>query len=170
MDKNDEMISKQEAFAQVKSMIKRTALIHYAFAKTLIDELGDEKGRELTQKAVLLYGSLVGKEAKEKAEKKGLSPGAENYQDDLPSLGWHHREKVVVDGEKRSRVYTCYLAEVWKEMGAAELGRIYCYVDQAKFSAFNPELECVHVKNVLDGDPYCELAVRPKKKAKQLPP
>jgi hypothetical protein len=25
-------------------------------------------------------------------------------------------------------------------------------------------LECVHTKNVLDGDPYCELAVRSKKK------
>jgi hypothetical protein len=37
-------------------------------------------------------------------------------------------------------------------------------VDQAKYQAYNPKLQCVHVKNVLDGDPYCELAVRPKKK------
>jgi hypothetical protein len=37
-------------------------------------------------------------------------------------------------------------------------------MDQAKYQAYNPELECVHVKNVLDGDPYCELAIRTKKK------
>lgn len=43
------------------------------------------------------------------------------------------------------------------------MGRIYCFVDQAKYEAYNPGLECVHVKNVLDGDPYCELAVRKKR-------
>ena len=57
-------------------------------------------------------------------------------------------------------VHVCHLAEVWKELGAPELGRLYCFVDQAKYKAYNPDLECVHVKNVLDGDPYCELAVR----------
>jgi hypothetical protein len=39
-------------------------------------------------------------------------------------------------------------------------------VDQAKYEAYDPDLECVHTKNVLDGDPYCELAVRSKKKKK----
>ncbi len=44
------------------------------------------------------------------------------------------------------------------------MGKIYCFVDQAKYEAYNPELQCVHVKNVMDGDTYCELAVRPKKR------
>jgi len=33
-------------------------------------------------------------------------------------------------------------------------------MDQSKYKAYNPNLQCVHVKNILDGDPYCELAVR----------
>ena len=161
-----EMISKDEAFSQLKSMITRTALIHYAFTKTIIDELGKEKGKELAKKAIRLYGEMVGKKVREKTLAKGLPTLAENFQNDLPSLGWADREKVVVEGEKRARVHTCYLAEAWKELGVPEIGRLYCFVDQAKYEAYNPELECVHTKNVLDGDPYCELAVRSKKKKK----
>ena len=158
-----EMISKDEAFSQLKSMITRTALIHYAFTKTIIDEMGKEKGKELAKKAISLYGEMVGKKVREKTLAKGLPALPENFQDDLPALGWASREKVVVEGEKRARVHTCYLAEAWKDLGVPEIGRLYCFVDQAKYEAYDPELECVHTKNVLDGDPYCELAVRSKK-------
>lgn len=165
MAEKKELISKEEAFQQVKSMITRAALIHYAFAKTLVDELGEKKGKALAKKATQLYGKMVGERVKERTLTKGLPLTRENFQDDLPALGWAEREKVEVEGEKRSRVYSCHLAKVWQELGAPELGRIYCFVDQAKYEAYNPELQCVHVKNVLDGDPYCELAVRAKKKA-----
>jgi predicted hydrocarbon binding protein len=158
-----EMITKEEAFQQVKSMITRAALIHWAFAKTLIDELGEKKGKALSKKAIGLYGKEVGRRVKERTLARSLPLTRENFQDDLPDLGWAEREKVEVEGEKRSRVYTCHLARVWKELGVPELGRLYCFVDQAKYQAFNPKLQCVHVKNVLDGDPYCELAIRPKK-------
>ena len=161
-----EMISKDEAFSQLQSMITRTALIHYAFTKTVMDELGEEKGKGLVKKAIRLYGEMVGKKVREKTLAKGLPTLSENFQDDLPALGWASREKVIVDGEKRARVHTCYLAEAWKELGVPEIGRLYCFVDQAKYEAYNPELECVHTKNVLDGDPYCELAVRTKKSTK----
>jgi hypothetical protein len=167
MTENKEMISKEEAREQLKSMITRTALIHYAFTKTIMEELGKEKGKALAKKAVMLYGEIVGKRAKEIAEAKGLPTTAENFPNDLPSLGWADRERVVVDGEKRARVHTCYLAQAWKDLGVPEIGRLYCFVDQAKFKAYNPELECVHTKNTLDGDPYCELAVRLKKKTER---
>lgn len=157
------MISREEALSQMKSMVTRAALIHYAFAKTLADELGEEKGKELTAKAIHLYGEIVGKRVKEKALAKGLPLTPENFQDDLPALGWPERERVEVEGEKRSRVHDCQLAKTWRELGAAQKGRMYCFVDQAKYQAYNPDLECVHVRNVLDGDPYCELAVRKRK-------
>jgi hypothetical protein len=159
-----EMISRDEASAQVKRMISRAALIHYAFTKTLVDVLGEKKGKALAKKAIQLYGEWVGKGVKEKTLAKGLPALPENFQDDLPPLGWPDRETVQVEGERRSRIYSCPLARVWQDLGARDLGRIYCYVDQAKYKAYNPELECVHVRNVLDGDPYCELAVRKRKK------
>lgn len=113
-------------------------------------------------KAIRSYGEKVGSKVKEDTLAKGLDLLVENYQEDLPTLGWEI-EKVVVDGEPRSRVTVCHLANVWKELGAPEIGRLYCYVDQAKYHAYHPDLECVHTKNVLSGDPYCELAVRSKK-------
>ena len=164
MVEKKEMISREEARAQVKSMVTRAALIHYAFTKTLIDELGAEKGKTLAKKAIQLYGGLVGKRVKERTMAKGLPLLPENFLDDLPALGWEERETLEVEGDMRARIYACHLARVWQELGAPEMGRIYCFVDQAKYQAYNPELECVHTRNALDGDPYCELAVRKRKK------
>ncbi|HSR09874.1 MAG TPA: L-2-amino-thiazoline-4-carboxylic acid hydrolase [Thermodesulfobacteriota bacterium] len=164
MPNEEETVSREEAREQLKSMITRTAMIHYAFVKTMMDELGAEKGKALAKKAVMAYGEMVGKRAKDIAGAKGLPNTAENFPNDLPSLGWWDRERVLVDGEKRARVHTCYLAKAWQELGVPEIGRLYCFVDQAKYEAYNPDLECVHTKNVLDGDPYCELAVRTRKK------
>ena len=158
------MLTREEAFQQVKSMIIRAALIHWAFTKTLVDELGEKKGKALAKKAIKLYGKEVGKRVRERTLARGLPLTRENCQYDLPALGWAEREKVQVEGEDRSRVYTCLLARVWQELRVPELGRSYCFVDQAKYEAYNPELQCIHVKNVLDGNAYCELAVRTKKK------
>jgi hypothetical protein len=160
----EETVLKKEATQQLKNMISRTALLHYAFTQTLIEELGKKKGEAIALKAIKRYGGFVGQKARKKAEESRLPLTRENFQDDLPSLGWHSREKVVVDGENRARVHTCYLADTWKELGVAEIGRLYCFVDQAKYETFNPDLECVHTKNVLDGDPFCELTVRLRKK------
>ena len=143
-------------------MIRRIALLHYCFSKTLIEELGEEQGKELILKAIQSYGEKVGKKVKDETLAKGLDLFAENYQEDLPSLGWEV-ERIVIEGEPRGRIHVCPLANVWKELGAPKIGRLYCYVDQAKYKTYNPELECIHLKNVLDGDPYCELAIRYKK-------
>jgi len=165
MDEQKEMVSKEEARQQVLSIINRMALLHYCFSKTLVEVLGEKKGKEVIRKAIDFYGEEVGKKVKEKTLAKGLETLQQNYQEDLPAFGWSI-EGVVVDSEPRARVHVCQLAKVWNELGAPELGRLYCFVDQAKYKAYNPELECVHVKNVLDGDPYCELAVRTRKTKK----
>ena len=156
-----EKIPKEQAIKEVLSIIRRTALIHYCYAKTLIEELGKEQGEEMVLKAIQTYGEEVGKKVKEETLAKGLDLIIENYQEDLPTLGWEI-EKFVVEGKPRARVHVCHLANVWKELGAPEIGRLYCFVDQAKYKAYNPNLECVHEKNILEGDPYCELAVRSK--------
>jgi hypothetical protein len=129
----------------------------------LVDELGEEQGMELIRKTIDAYGDYVGKEARRRAEDKGLPLTPNNFENDLPWLAWDG-EEVEVDGEKRVRVHHCPLAAEWLEWGDPKKARIYCFVDQAKMHGFNPEFEYIHIKNVLDGDPYCELAVRPVKK------
>jgi hypothetical protein len=74
----------------------------------------------------------------------------------------HDRVEISQEGsEKRTKAYGCVMGKVWKELGEEKLGRLYCYVDPAKYMAFNPEFKLIHIKAMTDGDDYCEFAVRP---------
>jgi hypothetical protein len=114
-------------------------------------------------KAIQFYGEAVGQKVKKETLGKGLDLLAENYQQDLPSLRWK-KERVVVEGEWKARVHVCHLANVWKELGVPEIGRLYCsMLIRQNIEPITPNLECIHVKNVLEGDSSCEIAVRPKR-------
>ena len=160
MRANDQYIPKEDAVAQVKLALRRAALIYHYFAETLIDEFGEDRGRELILKAVNAYGEHVGKASRRKAQEKGLTLSPQNYQEDLPKMAWE-AEPITVDGEDRMRIHHCPLAAEWLALGESRNARLYCFVDQAKMDAFNPEFEYIHLKNILDGDPYCEMVVRP---------
>ena len=160
MQEKAETITQNEAVKQVKLALRRTALIYHHFSRTLLEAFGEEKGRRLIRKAIDAYGTHIGRESRMKAKGLGLQLSPENYQDDLPYAAWKS-ETVTIDGEERVRVHYCPLAEEWLTWGDPETARQYCYVDQAKIRSYNPDYEYVHIKNILDGDPYCELAVRP---------
>ncbi len=162
MTTGKETVALEEAKEQVRKVCVRLGLLHLSFAKTLVDELGEEKGKQLILKAIKDYGVRIGEEAKSNAASQGLDNNIANFIGDLPSYGMHDRsERVEVDGETRRRVYGCVMAEVWNESGEGELGRLYCYVDPAKYMAFNPKFKLIHTKALPDGDEYCELVVRP---------
>ncbi len=159
MNSTEEKMSKKEALDQIQAALRRAALLYHCFSKTLIDEFGDEKAEDLIRKAIDVYGDRIGKEARAKAQKKSLPLTPENFASDLPDIAWDV-ETVFVDGEERARVHHCPLAAEWLEWSDPRTARLYCYVDQAKMRAFNPDYEYIHIKNILDGDPYCELAIR----------
>jgi len=161
MEKDENKISKEEAVAQIRRALRRTAFIYHSFAKTLVEELGRNKGKEVIKKAVEAYGIRIGQEVRKEVLDKGWEPAPNNFKSDLPDLAWK-TEEVEIDGEKRMRVHYCPLAAEWLEWGDTKLSRLYCFVDQAKMQAYNPDYEYIHLKNLLDGDPYCELVVRPK--------
>ena len=163
MSHHEELISKKEAMRQIRLSIRRTALLYHYFAKTLTDTFGEKKGNELIEKAVEAYGSHIGQTAKTRAIEKGRPLTPENFESDLPELAFSS-QIVKVDDEERLRVYHCPLAKVWLDLGDTKAARLYCLVDQAKMKEFNPEYKYVHLKNILDGDPYCELVVREAKK------
>lgn len=159
MTPENEKIPRADALDQLNRALRRAALLYHYFAETLISELGENEGRRLILKAIDGYGSHIGRDARKRARDQGLAREPENFQDDLPMMAWE-AEEIIVEGEKRTRIRHCPLAAVWKELGNPAHARLYCFVDQAKMSAFDPEHTCVHLKNVLDGDPHCELAVR----------
>jgi nitroreductase len=161
MKSENETMSKKEANKNVRLALRRGAMIYHHFCQSLVEEFGEEKGKELIRKAVDAYGERIGQEAKNTAREKGMALIPENFESDLPDDAWQ-TEEVIVNGEERVRVHQCPLASEWLEWGDPEMARLYCYVDQAKMKGFNPDYEYIHVKNLLDGDPYCELVVRRK--------
>ena len=161
-----ETISVEEAARQVELAAKRIGLLHLSFARTIVGELGEEKGKRLILKAIKDYGRRIGERVREGVLAQSLELSPENYgvgdARDLPEFGVHERsERVELGGELRVRAYGCALAKIWREYGEDELGRFYCYMDPAKYMAFNPNFKLMHLKAVPDGDDYCELAVRP---------
>lgn len=163
METKGEFILRKEAEKAVELTCRRLGMLHIAFATTLVKELGQEKGEELTTKAIKEYAAMIGKKKREKAMDQGWELTEDHFRklSDLPSLGMHEKkEEVWVDGEKRTRAYGCVMSKVWHEYGQDALGRIYCYVDPASTMTFNPEFKLVQTQTIPDGDPYCELTFR----------
>jgi len=158
----EDMVPLEEAKDQVRKVCVRLALLHYAFTKTLVDELGEEKGKQLSMNAIKLYSGIIGGEVRKRVKAQGLLDSPQNYKEDLPWYGMHDGvELVEVNGEVRIMAFGCVMGKVWREFGLERLGRIYCYVDPAKYMAYNPDFKLIHYKTMPDGDEYCELAVRP---------
>jgi hypothetical protein len=150
-----------EAVKQMGIMAERVAMLHYHYVDTLIRELGEERGRALAEEAIQAYGREVGLRHRQRVTATGASPDCDNYGTlpDLPTAAWSRENMPVVTSDGRER-RVCPLAKYWIDRGAESVGRIYCHVDQAKYAAFDPECECRHLKNVLDGDDVCEVVAK----------
>lgn len=154
-------VAKQE----IEIVSRRIALLHLSYAKTLIEEFGENKGIELIAKAIKNYGIYIGEKTRKEVMEKGLEPTPENFKYGeslrIPKFGMHDKiETIEVDVKQRRRAYGCVLAKLWKEYGEEKLGRLYCYVDTAKYMAYNPNFKLIHITTVLEGSNYCEFAVR----------
>ena len=152
----------EEALEGARNMARRLALLHMAYARTLVDALGEEAGRELIEQAVRAYGARIGERTRQRVEAQGLEPSPENFGlgSDLPAAVFPS-QPVEVEGEARSRALGCVLYDIWREYGEEDLGALYCLVDPAKMEAYDPAWTMVHTRRLPLGDAYCEMAVRP---------
>ena len=151
-----ELVSQAEATEQVVLMARRLALLYHYTAQVLVEQMGDDKARDMLCDIIWRYGRDSGRATRARVEDLGLPTTTENFKSgsDLPKWGWSSDSVVGEDGVTRGRVTYCPLAAVWKEKGSQELGRIYCLVDEAKYEAYNGSW-CRHAKNLLDGDDCC---------------
>ena len=85
----------EEAEEQVRRVCVRLGLLHLSFARTLVKELGEEKGKELIIRAIKEYGRKIGEGAKKKAAVEGLDNSPDNYKEDLPVFGMHDSVEKV---------------------------------------------------------------------------
>jgi len=159
MKKEKRVVPVDEAAEQVRLAMIRVALMHLAFSKTIVEELGEEKGKEIIIKAIMEYGKRAGERTK-------------RGDQDLPFYGIHERcvykDQTYTDTRKipRSegwdfslyRVYGCILAKIFREYGEEDLGRLYCYVDGAKSMAADPNHKLIHTSCEPCGDGCCAFA------------
>ena len=158
---NNELIAKEQAVEDVRILAERMAMLYYYFMKNIAAELGQEQAEKLTAKVIEEYGMECGKMALEKVSAKGKENTIANHamSKDLPQCGWVVETLENNKNKKVVKTTYCPFAETWKNLGCEKWGRMYCYVDQAKFKGYNAELTCVHNKNLLDGDDYCILTI-----------
>ena len=155
METSEKQVPLDEAMEQVRTVGIRLALMHLAYARTLVEEHGMEKGRDLIIKAMMAYGKLVGERNK-------------SGQQDLPWYGFHdkyaYKEETYLDTREEStddfdhaffKVYGCVLAKIFLEYDEPELGALYCYVDAAKSMAVNPDFKLIHTACEVCGDEFC---------------
>lgn len=161
------MVPLDEAAREVQLSGRRLGLLHLAYAKTLVQVLGEVQGTEVILKAIKHYGKLVGEEAKEAVEAQGLETTPQNFDvgtaRSLPMYGNDEGSELLSQrqGLKHSRVYGCTMGKVWLAYGEEKLGSLYCYVDPAKYMYYNPDYKMVHRKNMLvDGGNCCEFEVQ----------
>lgn len=161
-----ELMPKEQAVRDVRVLAGRLALLYRCFCEEIEKELGQTETKALVRRVVDAYGFKCGQDVRKTIDELGLAAEAGNYSkgQDLPSVGWEMEPMTGESDEVRVRVHYCPLATVWKSIGQSDYDRLYCYVDQAKYSSYNSELECVHLQNCLDGDKICELVVHNKNK------
>lgn len=155
MKATEKKVPLEEAMAQVRTVGTRLALMHLAYARTIIAAHGMEKGRNLIIKAMMAYGKLVGERNKAGGQ-------------DLPWYGFHdmyaYKDNTYQDTREESaedfdydlyKVYGCILAKVFQEYDEPELGALYCYVDPAKSMAVDPGCKLIHTACEVCGDGFC---------------
>lgn len=162
---NHKSVPFEEAVRAVSSASRRIALLHLSYSETVIEELGKKKGMELISRAIKLYGSRIGQKTREEVIAEGFDPTPENFGKGksyaIPKFGMHDKiESIESENQEKRRAYGCLLASVWREYEKEDLGRLYCYMDVAKFMAYNPDYKLVHIKTIPNGDKLCEFAVK----------
>jgi hypothetical protein len=143
MAEKEGFVSIAEATHEVGLAMTRLALLHLSFSKTLVEEFGEKKGKELVIRSILEYGKRVGERTK-----RGLP--------DLPKYG--------IGEWKDQRMYGCVLARIFHEYGEEDIGCLYCYVDPAKTMAADPYHKFIHRDCAACGDDYCTFKTTPTTK------
>ncbi len=155
------MIPLEKAEKEVDLAARRIGMLHLAFARTLVEKLGEKKGEEMILSAIKRYGKMVGEKTKESvlAEDWELKP--ENFGQGssrtLPKFGNCESAEILSkeNGKKKSKVCGCSMGKVWRELDEEKLGRLYCYVDIAKYMYYNPDYKLIHHQTMPESGKDC---------------
>ncbi|UCG95810.1 MAG: L-2-amino-thiazoline-4-carboxylic acid hydrolase [archaeon] len=71
--------------------------------------------------------------------------------------GTHEWEKVTDEPNRVAYKFTgCVWAEIFRELGAPEIGKWFCDSDPVYVEAFNPKIKFKRTKTLMEGDECCD--------------
>ncbi|MBS3794468.1 MAG: L-2-amino-thiazoline-4-carboxylic acid hydrolase [Candidatus Thorarchaeota archaeon] len=152
MSEEERNIPIEEAIEATRGALSRVALLHIAFSKVLVEEFGEEEGRDLVAKAINEYGERIAHRLQ-----KGLP--------DLTPLGLYDETGETDEGRPFAR--GCTLAKVFEEEDAIDVGYLYCYVDAAKMMAMDPDAKMIYTSCEACGDESCTMDIVPTTEKEQ---
>ena len=134
----------------------------FYMAQALIDELGEEKGREVIRDTVWKMSKNSGEATRKRYQENGIENTWENHRAEngpVYAVAWIGGT-IINEPKKKVIEYThCPFGVAFTRMGkdAEELGDIYCSVtDDAFWSGFNPEWRVTREKTY-SKDGICRL-------------
>jgi hypothetical protein len=131
---NEKIVPLTEAENEVKVVTQRLALLHLAYAKTIVKSFGWNKGKQLILDSIKKYSEYIAYRTKQ------------GHQS-LPKYGfWERRE---------SKPKLCELGKIMLELKEPKLGSMYCLVDPGKTMAENPDKKLIHTRCMLLGHDEC---------------
>lgn len=136
-----------------------------SMAQALMDELGEEKGKQVIRETVWRMSQSSGEAAKKGYEARGVENTWENHREEngpIYEVAWIGGTVVNEPNLKVIEYSYCPLGAAFSRMGedAEKLGDIYCCVtDDAFWSGFNPEWRVVREKT-FSKDGVCRLVWR----------
>lgn len=141
----------------VRNMSVLMANLYYHLTKAVIEDFGEDAKTSFTR-AILEFGRERGRKIAEQVKAQGLPLTLENLDRfyDIPiDEGWDPHRKYA-NHQRHSITDSCTFANVWLEKNWADVGHIYCLADTGIREGYSENVEFKPVKNILQGDDYCE--------------
>lgn len=141
----------------IDAMAVHMANLYYYITREVIKDFGEDAKKSI-ERAIIEFGRERGRNIAKKVKEAGLPLTIENLDRfyDIPlAEGWN-LNRTYGENCKHNITEGCTQAKVWLEKDWAEVGHIYCLVDFAIREGYSDNIEFQAVKNMLQGDPYCE--------------
>jgi len=128
------------------------------FAKTVIDEVGIEKGEAIIKKAVEDFGLTRGKRIAEKVKERGLALSFKNFlvYMDLDTAAANTSVPNIDGKDLTVTIDRCFILDGARDLGLGRYFHYYCqWIDRAILFGYNPDLTIEINKTLSGGDDAC---------------
>ncbi len=132
-----------------------------ALLPALEAELGAEKARQLLTGVIVQLAREKGAELRVASKSDSLITFAETWEPWLRGGTLDMEVISLTDDEYRFDVTRCAYAEMYREMGLADLGfTLSCNRDAALVEGFSDRIEFRRTQTIMEGAPHCDFHYR----------